>query len=70
MPVCYGFARRSYGGDTVHAGRATVVPRKSRCCFAARRVSMSPGCFKKLGTTWATSQCIKLKKGKPSGNKA
>jgi len=26
MSVCYGFARWSYGGDAVHAERATVMP--------------------------------------------
>jgi len=29
MPVDYGFTRLSYGGETDHAGRATVMPRIS-----------------------------------------
>ena len=33
MPVCYGFARWSYGRDTVHAGRATVMPRNKPVLF-------------------------------------
>jgi len=33
MPVCYGFARWSYGGDTVHAKRATVMPRNKPMLF-------------------------------------
>jgi len=33
MPVCYGVARWSYGGDTVHAGRATVMPRTKPALF-------------------------------------
>ena len=27
MSICYGVARWSYGGDTVHTGRTTVIPR-------------------------------------------
>ena len=55
MPVCYGFARWSYGGDTVHAGRATVMPRNKTVLF---RSPVRPGKswrFKKIETTGATS---------------
>jgi len=47
MPVCYGFARWSYGGDTVHAGRATVMPRNKTVLF---RSPVRPGksWFKKM----------------------
>jgi len=45
MPVCYGFARWSYGGDTVHAWRATVMPRNKPALF---RSPSSRGCLKKL----------------------
>ena len=55
MPVCYGFAQWSYGGDTVHAGRATVMPRNKP--FAARCVPVSPGCFLIFETT-ETSSCL------------
>jgi len=43
--VCYGFTRRSYGGDTVDAGRATVMPRNKPALF---RIPVSHGCLKKL----------------------
>jgi len=33
MLVCYGFARWSYGGDTVHAGKATMMPRNKPALF-------------------------------------
>jgi len=33
MPVYYGFTRWSYGGETVHAGEATVMPRKKSALF-------------------------------------
>jgi len=33
MLVCYGVARWSYGGDTVYAGRATVMPRNKPALF-------------------------------------
>jgi len=33
MPVCYGVARWSYGGDTVHAGIATVMLRNMPALF-------------------------------------
>ena len=45
MPVCYGVARWSYGGDTVHAGRATVMPRNKPALFRTRCV---PVIFLKL----------------------
>jgi len=35
MPVCYGFTRWSYGGDTVHARRATVMPRSKPALFCS-----------------------------------
>jgi len=47
MPVCYGVARWSYGGDTVHAGRATVMPQKKPALFL---IPVRPGCFKKFET--------------------
>jgi len=53
MPVCYGFARWSYGGDTVYAGRATVMPRNKPALFFG---PVSPGGFKKFETTGATSR--------------
>jgi len=56
MPVCYGFARWSYGGDTVHTGRATVMPRNKPALFAARCVPVSRGGFKFFETTGATSR--------------
>jgi len=40
MPVCYGFARLSYGGNTVHARRATVMSRNKPALF---RSPVSPG---------------------------
>ena len=44
MPVCYGFARGSYGGETVDVGGATVMPRNKPALF---RSPVSPACFKK-----------------------
>jgi len=43
MPVFFGFARRSY--DTVHAGRATVMPQNKPALF---RSPVRPGCLKKM----------------------
>ena len=34
MPVCYGFARWSYGGGTVYAERATVMPRNKPAMYS------------------------------------
>jgi len=45
MRVCYGFSRWSYGGDTVDAGRATVMPRNKPQLF---RSPVSHGCLKKM----------------------
>ena len=45
MSVCYDFARWSYCVDTIHAGRATVLPRKKPALF---RSPVSSGCLKKL----------------------
>jgi len=67
MPVCYGFARWSYGLDTVHAGRATVMPQNKPVWF---RCPVSPGGFKNFenhrghipvnaGSTW----CIPIQCG-------
>ena len=63
MPVCYGFARWSYGGDTVHAGRATVMPRNKLALFR------SPG-FKTENARIKHTLTIynqKIKKSKASG---
>ena len=45
MPVCYGFAQWSYGGDTVHAGRAMVMTRNKPVLFCS---PVRPGGLKKL----------------------
>jgi len=50
MPVCYGFARWSHGGDTVDTERATVMPRNKPALFRSR---VGPGCFNKIQTTGA-----------------
>jgi len=47
------FARWSYGGDTVDAGRATIMPQNKPVLF---RSPVSHGCLKKNETTVATSQ--------------
>jgi len=46
MPVCYGFARWSYGGDTVHAGIATVMPRNEPALFRSPVRLGKPRLFK------------------------
>jgi len=45
MPVSFGFARWSYGGDTVNAGKATVIPRDKPALF---RSPVRPGYLKKV----------------------
>jgi len=42
MPDCYGFARWTYGGNTVHGGRATVMYGNKPALF---RIPVRPGCF-------------------------
>jgi len=51
MPVCYGFARGSYGGDTDHAGRATEMPLNKPALFHS---PVRPGRFEKNDITGAT----------------
>jgi len=64
MPVCYGFAWWSYVGDTDHAERATAMPRKKAVLFRSPvRLNESRLFKKKLGTTWATSRCIRIQYG-------
>ena len=58
MPVCYGVARWSYGGDTVHTVRATVMPRTKLALFCT---PVRPGCYKKIETTGTTSQRTPVK---------
>jgi len=53
MPVCYGVGRWSYGGDTVHARRATMMPRNQPALF---RTPVRPVCLKKIETTGITSR--------------
>jgi len=60
MPVCYGFARLSYGGDTVDAGRATVMPREKPALF---RSPVSHGRLKQIETTGATSRLTPVQHG-------
>jgi len=43
--VCYGFTQWSYGGDKVHAGIATVLPRNKPELF---RSPVRPGYLKKI----------------------
>ena len=45
MPVGYGFAMWSYGVDTVHDGRDTVMPRKKLALF---RSTVSSSCLKQI----------------------
>jgi len=33
MPVCFGVARWSYGGEAVYAGRATAMPRNKQALY-------------------------------------
>jgi len=42
MPVCYGVAQWSYGGDMVYAGRATVMPRTKPVLFRTPEFWWSP----------------------------
>jgi len=66
MPVCYGFARWSCGGDTVDAGRATVMPRNKPAFF---RSPVSHGCLKKLNhrghfpVNTGSTRCIPIQSG-------
>jgi len=48
MPVCYGVARGSYGGKTVHAGRATVMARNNPALFCTLVRPSEPRLFKNL----------------------
>jgi len=70
MPVYYGFARWSYDEDTVHVGRATVVPRNKPVLF---RSPVRPGesrrfLKKKFETTGATSQGTPVQHGESRFN--
>jgi len=56
MPVGYGFARWSYGRDTVHVGRATVMPRTMPSLFRSPVSPCESRLFKKNETTGATSR--------------
>jgi len=51
MPICYGVFRWSYGGDTVHAGKATVMPRNKPALFRTPVRPGEPRLFKKIETT-------------------
>jgi len=57
MPVCYSFARWSYCGDTVHAGRAMVMPRKKPVLF---RSPVRPGKSWRFKKIWNHRGHIRL----------
>jgi len=48
MPVCYNFARWFYSEDTVHAGRAALIPRNKLALF---RSPVRPGWLNIFETT-------------------
>jgi len=53
LPVCYSLTRWSYGGGTVHAERASVLPWNKLALF---RSLVRTSCFKKFETTGTTTR--------------
>ena len=60
MPVRYGFALRSYGGDTIHAGRATVMPWNKPALF---RSPVRPGESRMFKEIAGSTRCIPIQCG-------